>query len=89
MKPIKLTVDQWENILEHVASHHPASVRLLRSKMRKTLGFTPRFHEEWIVIDHTGDRERKMSETTVHLDFYDEAKRTMFLLKYSDCIGKK
>jgi hypothetical protein len=29
------------------------------------------------------------SEFQIHLDFYSERKRTMFLLKYSEIIGKR
>ena len=88
MKAIKLTAKEWDHILENISAHYPTSVTLIRSKMRSVLGFTPRTHQEWIVFDHTGDRERKILKEEVHLDFYNESQRTMFLLKYSEFIGK-
>jgi hypothetical protein len=88
MKAIKLTVKEWDHVLEHITAHHPASVRLVREKMRKVMGFTPRDHQEWIVFDMTGDRERKVLKEEVHLDFYSDSQRTMFLLKYSEWINK-
>lgn len=50
--------------------------------MRDTLGFTTREHAKWN-RNHTG------KEYTVELDFYNESKKTMFLLKYSDFVQKR
>lgn len=86
MKALKLTVNQWHNIRQEIDKQYPRSVTMVRWKMKEVLGFTPRDHEEWVVIDHTGDRERRMLKKEVHLDFYNESQRTMFLLKYSDWI---
>ena len=55
--------------------------------MRQRLGFTNRDYENWVVFDHTGDRERRILKKEVHIDFYSEEHRTMFLLKYGDRIG--
>lgn len=46
--------------------------------MRKTLGFVSRDHLVWT--------EGKGYKNEVHLDFYDEPKKTMFALKYSEFI---
>ena len=61
---------------------------LTRWKMRKVLGFTDRLHTDWI------NKPNKWGgmgyqETQVHLDFFDEAKLTFFLLKYGDYIDSK
>jgi hypothetical protein len=48
--------------------------------MREILGFTSRTH-----VDRNEEDWRKA--TMMHLDFYDEAKRTMFLLKYGDYLN--
>lgn len=85
MKSIKLTFDEWHMILQQIAKNHPRSVWMIRPKMRKVLGFTPREHEEWVKFKDTPHRHLKKS---IHLDFYDEAQRTMFLLKYGDWIGE-
>lgn len=86
MRAVKLTEQQWQDIRAQIDRQYPRSVSMVRWKMRKVLGFTPRDHEEWVVIDHTVDRERKMLKKEVHLDFYSEQHRTMFLLKYGDRI---
>lgn len=63
----------------------PKSVMLTRWKMREVLGFTDRLHTDWV------DEPNKWGgmgyeRREVHLDFFDEAKLTFFLLKYSDWI---
>jgi len=45
--------------------------------MKKVLGFTVREHTIW-------NKEESMHETILYLDFYDETKRTYFLLKYGE-----
>lgn len=81
MKALKLTLNQWQRINVEIAKHHPKSVWLVRTKMRKVLGFTPREHREFVPKMSGGHYE-----TMIHLDFYDESQQTMFLLKYSDFI---
>jgi hypothetical protein len=49
-------------------------VYLIHEKMKKVMGFTVRVHH-----DHEWKRERSPS---VHLDFYTESLKTMFILKY-------
>jgi len=78
MKPVVLSQDAWYKLKERLQQDHPRSVVMVRWKMREVLGFTPREHEEW--IGTPGYR------TTVHLDFFDESKRTFFLLRYGDYI---
>ncbi len=89
MKALVLTEAEWKTIRGEIDKNHPRSVTMVRWKMREVLGFTPREHEEWVVFDRTGIRERRTLKKTVHLDFYNEPKRTMFLLKYGDWIGHK
>lgn len=90
MKPIVLTPQAWRSIRDELHKEHPKSVFALRSKMRKTLGFTIREHRAWIMTkpsatDITIDQGHY--EDQVHLDFYSEAKRTFFLMKYSEIIS--
>jgi hypothetical protein len=90
-KPIILSEKNWLAIYNQIAKEYPPSVLLIRDRMRSVLGFTSRTHEEW--IDRDVDRRdvgygTKYRITTIHLDFYNEPKRTMFLLKYSEHIGK-
>ena len=82
MKPVILTVKQWQTIRETLHEEYPRTVFMLRSKMKKTLGFTVREHTEWFPKPDSGH-----SNQSIHLDFYSENKRTMFLLKFSEVIG--
>lgn len=78
MKPIVLTEHNWLKLKYHLLQTQPKSVMLTRWKMREVLGFTDRRHREF--YSTTG------YQTVICLDFYDEAKKTFFLLKYSDWI---
>ena len=90
-KAIILSVEQWKIILSSITKTYPPSVLLISNIMKEKLGFTVRWHEEWI-DRNLASREMgygtKYRQETIHLDFYNEPKRTMFLLKYSDIIGK-
>ena len=79
MKAFVMTTRQWNDLLPEMKKDYPPSVFLLRSRMKDTLGFTPRNHSTW-------ENERYKEE--VHLDFYSEHQRTMFLLKYGDRLGQ-
>jgi hypothetical protein len=99
-KPIVMTPGQWDTILEKIKSREKPSVYLSRSRMKEVLGFTVRDHreyvkdpdyvsrpqdkDEWFYMEPSGWFEGKMNVHTVRLDFYDEQKRTMFLLKYGN-----
>ena len=90
-KAIILSVEQWKEILSSITKIYPPSVLLISNIMKEKLGFTVRWHEEWIdrnVESRDMGYGTKYRQETIHLDFYNEPKRTMFLLKYSDIIGK-
>lgn len=80
MKAIVITRNQWSAILEKLRSTNKPSTLLVRSKMRDTLGFTSREH---IAVD----RSTQEYNIKVHIDFYNEHARTMFLLKFSEEIN--
>ena len=104
MSTLKLTVDQWRKIRADLHTEHPKSVFMLKGKMRQVLGFTVREHNEWVevpVVDslkytapdwldtgQEGFYKNKHHEHSIRLDFYNERKYTMFLLKYSEYIGQ-
>lgn len=81
MKPVVLTVRQWQTIRSILHEEHPRTVFMLRSKMRSVLGFTVREHKSFVQKPDGG-----YYEDVIHLDFYSENKRTMFLLKFSEMI---
>jgi hypothetical protein len=85
-KPLILSEKQWLDIYNIIAKIHPHSVLLIRDKMKETLGFTVRRHREW--IPEQGYDGHGNYVETIRLDFFNEPKRTMFLLRYSDIIGK-
>ena len=89
-KAIILSVEQWKEIRSSITKTYPKSVWLIRNDMKETLGFTVRYHEEWIdrnVESRDMGYGTKYRVETIHLDFYNDPKRTMFLLKYSDIIN--
>jgi hypothetical protein len=75
---------------------------MLKRKMREILGFTVREHNEWVEDKVSDDKENgfdmfsvqqegwykgKRHEHSIRLDFYNERKYTMFLLKYSEYLN--
>ena len=90
-KPIVLSEGTWLKIYNQIAKTYPPSMLLIRNRMKLVLGFTSRTHEEWIdqEVDIKDIRYgTRFRVTTIHLDFYSESKRTMFLLKYSEFLDK-
>jgi hypothetical protein len=92
MTTLKLSVNEWKSIREELHKEYPKSVFMLRNKMRAILGFTVREHSQWMDIKpRPGDEDdiwnRGYSELSICLDFYNEKKYTMFLLKYSEYIN--
>jgi hypothetical protein len=88
MKPIILTEQNWDKLRFHLVQTQPKSVMMMRWKMLEVLGFTDRKHTVWI------DKPNKYGgmgyqHLEVHLDFYNEAKLTFFLLKYGEYIDPK
>lgn len=89
-KPIVLTEKQWLDIYNHIAKNYPSSVLLISWRLKDKLGFTVRRHQEY--RDYNNPKHDNLSWDYFHsvrLDFYDDVKRTMFLLKYSDIINDK
>lgn len=84
MKPIVLEEHRWEKIYQKIKLREKPSTYLSRDRMKTVLGFTIRrhtdFNNEYVPI--LGDRD----PIRIHLDFYDEQKRVMFLLKYGENI---
>lgn len=80
-KSIILSEHTWRKLYTQLAQDNPPSVLLIREKMKKVLGFTSRRHNYF-------NRADDYFVDEVHLDFYNEAKRTMFLLKYSEFLNE-
>jgi len=75
----------WGSLHRQLARDNNPSIILIREKMRSVLGFTVRRHREWRSDPNFG---HKYPVDTICLDFYNEPKRTMFLLKYSEFLSK-
>lgn len=82
----------WQDIMLILTQEYldEPSVLLIRSKMRRVLGFTQRYHKEWV---ETGRRENRQAygfyqEYTV-LDFYNESAKSWFLIKFADQLNDK
>lgn len=80
-RPVVVTNEQWLDIRSRIANDYGLSTSLLSWKMKEKLGFTARVHEEYSVA-------ARQYQYQTCLDFYNEPKRTMFLLKYGDCIDR-
>jgi hypothetical protein len=78
--PITLSEKDWLKLRARLTQDNSRSVMLIREKMKAVLGFTVRKHTHW-----TDDL---VPEESIRLDFYNEPKRTMFILKYSEYLGK-
>lgn len=90
-KPIILTEAQWAKLHTRLSADNHSSVMLIREKMKVVLGFTVRRHEEWVTkqVDRRDvSYGTKNCIRSICLDFYNEPKRTMFLLKYSEYLEK-
>lgn len=89
MKPVILSTDQWKVIRKMLHEEHPKTVFMIRDKMKRVLGFTVREHRAWIDNPQTVGDDLNVGyyEFQIHLDFYSENKRTMFLLKFSEILN--
>lgn len=97
MRPVILTTEQWKQIRKMLQEEHPKTVFMIRGKMKQVLGFTVREHSCWIDAERIEDFHNsqegwymgKKHVLQIHLDFYSQNKRTMFLMKFSEIIGSK
>jgi hypothetical protein len=78
-KPIILTHSKWGKLRTRLTTDYSPSVMMLSYRMKDKLGFTVREHV-WY--------SKNGYATDIRLDFYNESKRTMFLLKYSEYLDK-
>ena len=81
-KSIKLTDKEWKKIRVQLQEEYnwKPSVFMIREVMRRELGFTTRYHREW-VPDHGYDGYGRY-EDLIFLDFFNDEQETFFRLKY-------
>lgn len=88
MKAVILKHREWDKIFAQIKRDYASTpaTYLIRSRMKDELGFTQREHTVWhsdddydTMIDSSDWRDMR---TEIHIDFYSESARTMFLLRY-------
>ena len=89
MKPLEFTRNEWIPIQQRLLQEHGVATMSISWRCRRELGFIVRHHDRWVPVGDSPDRleqyrEGALSflETVICLDFYDEAMRTFFILKY-------
>lgn len=75
---VVLTESEWNSIRRQLVQEYPPSHLLIRSVMRRELGFTVRRHRRWLPGNPSGYYPRD----EMHLDFYNDAAETFFTIKY-------
>ena len=86
VKHIELTHREWEAVREKIAKDYGKSTIMLSWKSKETLGFTVREHRRWIERDKVlngSNTDWRDQTSVICLDFYDEASKTFFALKYT------
>jgi hypothetical protein len=81
-KPIRLTDEEWKKIRVQILEEFKLkpSVLMIRSVTRRELGFTTRYHREWVPAP--GYDGYGQYEEFIFLDFYNDEQETFFRLKY-------
>ena len=80
---------EWEPIQYQLGLDHGTRI-MLSWVCKRELGFTVRRHKgleahpeaEWEVMRSQGWNHRYHYQEQIHLDFYDQAQQTWFVLKY-------
>jgi len=83
------SVREFEELHHHLLEEHGRATMLVSWRMKRELGFTIRHHQglvehdkdTWEVMKSEGWNHRYI-ESQVHLDFYNEAQMSWFVLKY-------
>lgn len=76
-KPVEISHKSWEKLKVRLKEDYPLSAVITRSGMKKYMGVTVRDYRDF-------DNETlKYKKNCIMLDFYDDKKRTYFLMKYS------
>jgi hypothetical protein len=81
--------DQWSDIQAQLVADYGARIAI-SFVCKRELGFTVRRHKglvphpqaEWEIMKKEGWDHRYHYEDQIHLDFYDQAQQTWFVLKY-------
>jgi len=66
---------EWSELQAQLINEYGVSIIAIRDRCRRELGFTVRHHQG--LVKWAGDPDYQ-----VHLDFYNPAQQTFFVLKY-------
>jgi hypothetical protein len=81
-KPLVLSHAQWSRLKTQLTLDYSQGVMMISWRMKDKLGFTVREYQAWKEV---GAKWNPTSD--IRLDFYNDSKRTMFLLKYSEYLS--
>jgi hypothetical protein len=81
----------WDSILDQLSKEYGAKI-MISYVCRRELGFTVRRHkglephdkESWAIMKSEGWNHRYYYQDQIHLDFYNDAQMSWFVLKYLD-----
>jgi hypothetical protein len=81
---------EWYELAQQLRDEYGISIMLISDRCKRELGFTVRHHKglaphnavEWESMKSEGWTHRYYYEEQVHLDFYNEAAMSWFMLKY-------
>ena len=84
------SVREFEELHHRLLEEYGRGTMLISWRMKRELGFTIRHHkglvqhsnESWEAMKEQGWEHRFHYESQVHLDFYNEAQQSFFVLKY-------
>ena len=84
------SVREFEELYQQLMAEYGRATMLVSWRMKRELGFTIRHHKglvphdeyEWQIMKSEGYHNRYHYESQVHLDFYNEAQQSFFVLKY-------
>ena len=85
MRSIILKHREWDDIAKKIRAEYAntPSIFLIREKMKEQLGFTVREHTHYNGnIEYVDTDDWRDYRSQIHLDFYSESAKTMFMLKY-------
>lgn len=84
MKTIVLSEKEWNKIHRQLAAKYKdkPSVMLIKSVMRRELGFTVRRHKEWVEDSKDVWNTQTGYQWSIRLDFYNDELETLFRLTY-------
>lgn len=85
---------EWIEVRDRIKTDHGETIFAISWRLKRELGFTVRHHKGLVKWSEDADyfndelwlekefKNRYHYEDQVHLDFYNEAQMTMFVLKY-------